>query len=35
VELVLLEMGHPVQPGSGVAAAQKVLAQAIKIGASK
>ena len=28
VELVLLEMGHPVQPGSGVAAAQQVLAQA-------
>src|SRR5581483_9534244 len=24
VELVLLEMGHPVQPGSGVAAAQRV-----------
>jgi aspartate aminotransferase-like enzyme len=35
VELVLLEIGHPVQPGSGVAAAQKVLAQAIKIGVSK
>jgi aspartate aminotransferase-like enzyme len=29
VELVLLEMGHPVQPGSGVAAAQKVLARAV------
>src|SRR5262245_6051317 len=29
VELVLLEMGHPVQPGTGVAAAQKVLAQAV------
>jgi aspartate aminotransferase-like enzyme len=30
VELVLLEMGHPVQPGSGVAAAQQVLAKAIR-----
>jgi aspartate aminotransferase-like enzyme len=29
VELVLLEMGHPVEPGKGVAAAQKVLAQAM------
>jgi aspartate aminotransferase-like enzyme len=29
VELVLQEMGHPVQPGSGVAAAQKVWAQGI------
>jgi aspartate aminotransferase-like enzyme len=29
VELVLLEMGHPVQPGSGLAAAQKVWAAAI------
>ena len=27
VELVLREMGHPVEPGSGVAAAQKVFAQ--------
>jgi aspartate aminotransferase-like enzyme len=29
VELVLLEMGHPVQPGSGVAAAQKVWAEGV------
>jgi aspartate aminotransferase-like enzyme len=29
LELVLLEMGHPVEPGSGVAAAQRVLAQAV------
>jgi aspartate aminotransferase-like enzyme len=29
VELVLLEMGHPVQPGAGLAAAQRVLAQSI------
>ncbi len=29
VELVLLEMGHPLEPGRGVAAAQKVLAQAV------
>jgi aspartate aminotransferase-like enzyme len=29
VELVLLEMGHPVEPGKGVAAAQKVLAQGL------
>lgn len=29
LELVLLEMGHPVEPGSGVAAAQQVLAQAV------
>jgi aspartate aminotransferase-like enzyme len=28
VELVLLEMGHPLEPGCGVAAAQRVLAQA-------
>jgi aspartate aminotransferase-like enzyme len=28
VELVLREMGHPVEPGSGVAAAQRVLAEA-------
>jgi aspartate aminotransferase-like enzyme len=27
VELVLLEMGHPVEPGRGVAAAQKVFAE--------
>jgi aspartate aminotransferase-like enzyme len=30
VELVLQEMGHPVQPGSGVAAAQQVWAEAVK-----
>jgi aspartate aminotransferase-like enzyme len=30
LELVLLEMGHPVEPGSGVAAAQQVLAEAVK-----
>jgi aspartate aminotransferase-like enzyme len=29
VELVLLEMGYPVEPGSGVAAAQKVYAHAV------
>jgi aspartate aminotransferase-like enzyme len=29
LELVLLEMGHPVEPGSGVAAAQRVLAEAV------
>jgi aspartate aminotransferase-like enzyme len=29
VELVLLEMGHKLEPGRGVAAAQKVLAQAV------
>ena len=29
VELVLLEMGHRLEPGCGVAAAQKVLAQAL------
>jgi aspartate aminotransferase-like enzyme len=29
VELVLREMGHPVEPGKGVAAAQKVLAGAV------
>ena len=27
VELALLELGFPVEPGAGVAAAQKVLAQ--------
>lgn len=32
VELVLQEMGHPVVPGSAVAAAQKTLAQAIRAG---
>ena len=29
VELALLEMGYPVEPGQGIAAAQRVLAQAI------
>jgi aspartate aminotransferase-like enzyme len=29
VELVLREMGRPVQPGSGVAAAQQVFAEAV------
>jgi len=29
LELVLLEMGHPLEPGSGVAAAQQVLARAV------
>jgi aspartate aminotransferase-like enzyme len=29
LELVLLEMGYPVEPGSGVAAAQQVLAEAV------
>ena len=32
MELVLLEMGHAVQPGSGVAAAQQVLAEGVKKG---
>jgi aspartate aminotransferase-like enzyme len=31
VELVLLEMGHPIEPGRGVAAAQQVLAQSVKM----
>jgi aspartate aminotransferase-like enzyme len=35
VELVLQEMGHPVQPGSGVAAAQKVWAQQLVGSASQ
>jgi len=30
LELVLLEMGHAVEPGAGVAAAQRVLAEAVK-----
>jgi serine---pyruvate transaminase len=30
VELVLLEMGYPVEPGRGVAAAQQVLAQSVQ-----
>ena len=34
VELVLLEMGYRLEPGQGVAAAQKVLAQAITAGAA-
>lgn len=29
LELVLLEMGHPLEPGAGVAAAQRVLAQSV------
>src|SRR5262249_18815586 len=29
LELVLLEMGHAVEPGAGVAAAQRVLAEAV------
>ncbi len=32
VELALLEMGYPVEPGRGVAAAQKVLAQTVQRG---
>lgn len=32
LELVLLEAGHPVKPGSGVAAAQQVLAEGVKRG---
>ena len=31
VELVLREMGYPVQPGSGLAAAQRVLAEAVPV----
>jgi aspartate aminotransferase-like enzyme len=31
LELVLLEMGYPVEPGSGLAAAQQVLAQAVVV----
>ncbi len=31
VELVLLEMGHSFEPGRGVAAAQKMLAQSVKL----
>jgi serine---pyruvate transaminase len=30
LELVLLEMGHPIEPGAAVSAAQKVFAQSIK-----
>jgi aspartate aminotransferase-like enzyme len=29
LELVLLEMGHALEPGAGVAAAQRVLAEAV------
>ncbi|MBM4072111.1 MAG: alanine--glyoxylate aminotransferase family protein [Planctomycetes bacterium] len=32
VELVLKEMGHPVEPGKGVAAAQRALAESVKQG---
>jgi aspartate aminotransferase-like enzyme len=35
VELVLLEMGHKLEPGSGVAAAQRVYAEAVKASASQ
>ncbi len=31
LELVLLEMGHPVEPGSAVAAAQRVLAESVAV----
>ncbi len=31
LELVLLEMGHAVEPGAGVAAAQRVFAEAVKV----
>lgn len=34
LELVLLEMGYNVEPGSGVAAAQQVFAQGIKVAAA-
>ena len=30
LELVLLELGHPLEPGSGVAAAQQALALAVR-----
>jgi aspartate aminotransferase-like enzyme len=30
IELVLLERGHPVKPGSGVAAAQQKLAEGVR-----
>jgi aspartate aminotransferase-like enzyme len=30
LELVLLEMGHPIEPGAAVSAAQRVFAQAVK-----
>jgi hypothetical protein len=31
LELVLLELGHPLQPGCAVAAAQRVFAQALPV----
>ena len=31
LELVLLEAGHPLEPGAGVAAAQRVLAEAVAV----
>ncbi len=31
IELVLQEMGYPLEPGAGVAAAQRVLAEAVKV----
>ncbi len=34
IELVLLEMGHKLEPGSGVAAAQRVLAEGVKKGSA-
>ncbi len=34
IELVLKEMGHPVQPGSGIAAAQRVWAEALLEGSA-
>ena len=30
LELVLLEMGHPVEPGASLAAAQRVLAEELR-----
>jgi len=30
IELALMEMGHPVEPGTGLAAAQRVFAEAVK-----
>ena len=32
LELVLLEMGYPVRPGNGVAAAQQIFAEAVNSG---
>ena len=34
LELVLLEMGHAVEPGAGVAAAQRVLAEQVTLQAA-